>query len=82
MADDAEIRALQDELADTRRSIRRLTIATTAFFTPILIGMMFLFFFSLDRATTELGKVAVFICGGIGFWWLQSAERAFDRVND
>lgn len=73
---------LRRDIGESNQRLRRLKTATTSLLTPILLGMIILFFQELERADGKWEKFGVFIAGAIGLWWLTNAGQDFDRIDD
>lgn len=76
------VEELRRDVGESNRRLLRLRNATTALLTPIMLGMIIMFFQELERADGKWAKLGVFIAGAIGIWWLTKAGRDFDSIDD
>jgi hypothetical protein len=81
-ADQAKaIQELKRELRTSRSQIRRLKNATVALLGPIMLGGIVAFWTLLDHADGPWEKVAVWLSGAFGVWWLRDVGRNFDEAT-
>lgn len=75
------VQELRRELRDSRSQIRRLKNATVTLLGPVLIGGVVAFWALLDQADGPWEKLAIWLSGAVGIWWLRDVGRSFDDVT-